>query len=61
VRAAVLTGDGGDGGAMAFCEADSGGNGDISGGAAGVAHGCGRGELGGAELRWPLGAASGFV
>jgi hypothetical protein len=51
----------GDGGATAFREADGGGNGGISGGATGAAHGRGRGELGGAELRWPLGAAGGFM
>jgi hypothetical protein len=57
VRVGVLTRDGG---ATAFCEADGGGNGGISGGAADVAHRRGRGELGGAELRWPLCAAGGF-
>jgi hypothetical protein len=51
MRAGVLTGDGGDGGAMVFHEADGGGNGGISGGAADAARGHGRGELGGAELR----------
>jgi hypothetical protein len=61
VRAGVLTGDGGDGGATAFREADGGGNGGISGGVAGTAHGHGRGELGGTEFRWPLGVAGGFV
>jgi hypothetical protein len=57
VRVGVLTRDGG---ATAFCEADGGGNDGISGGAADVAHRRGRGELGGAELRWPLCAAGGF-
>jgi hypothetical protein len=37
VRAGVLTGDGGDGGAMAFLEVDGGGNDGISGGAANAA------------------------
>jgi hypothetical protein len=37
VRAAVLTGDGGDGGATVFREADGGGNGSISGGATSAA------------------------
>jgi hypothetical protein len=60
VWAGVLTGDGGDGGAMAFREADGGGNSGISGGATGAARGRGRGELGGTELRWPLGAAGSF-
>jgi hypothetical protein len=39
----VHTGDGGDGGTMAFRVADGGGNDDISGGAAGAARGRGRG------------------
>jgi hypothetical protein len=56
-----LTRDGGDGGTMAFREADSGGNCGISGGAAGAAHGHGRDELDSAELRWPLRTAGGFV
>jgi hypothetical protein len=56
-----LTRDGGDGGTMAFREADSGGNCGISGGAAGAAHGRGRDELDSAELRWPLRTAGGFV
>jgi hypothetical protein len=56
-----LTRDGGDGGTMAFREADSGGNCGISGGAAGTAHGRGRDELDSAELRWPLRTAGGFV
>jgi hypothetical protein len=60
VWAGVLTGDRGDGGMMAFREADGGGNSVISGGATGAARGCGRGELSGTELRWPLGAAGGF-
>jgi hypothetical protein len=51
VRAGVLTGDRGDGG----------GNDGISGRVAGAACGRGRGELGGAGLRWPLGAAGGFA
>jgi hypothetical protein len=46
VRAVVLTGEGGDGGATALCEANGGGNGGIACGATGAAHGCGRGELG---------------
>jgi hypothetical protein len=46
VRAVVLTEDRGEGGATAFREADGGGNGGISSGASGVAHGRGRGELG---------------
>jgi hypothetical protein len=51
VGAGVLTGDGGDDGVTAFREADGGGNGSISGRAAGAAHGRGRGELGNAKLR----------
>jgi hypothetical protein len=54
VRAGVISGDEGDGGATAFHKPDGGGNDGISGGAAGR-------ELGGAKLRWPLGVASGFV
>jgi hypothetical protein len=50
VRATVLTGNGGDGGAVVFREADRGGNGNISGRATGAARGRGRGELGGVEL-----------
>jgi hypothetical protein len=61
VWATVLSGNGGDGGAAAFREADRGGNSDISGGATGAARGRGRGELGGVELRWPLGVAGVFV
>jgi hypothetical protein len=56
-----LTRDGGDGGTMAFREADSGGNCGISGGAAGAAHRRGRDKLDSAELRWPLRTAGGFV
>jgi hypothetical protein len=61
MRAGVLTKHGGDGGTTAFCEADGGRNGGISSRAAGVACGRGRGELGGAELRWPLGVAGSFA
>jgi hypothetical protein len=61
VRAGVLTRKRGDGGATAFHEADGGRNGGISGGAADVARGRGRGELSGAELRWPFGTVGGFV
>jgi hypothetical protein len=46
MRVVVLTRDGGDSGATAFCEADGGGNDGISVGAAGAARGCDRGELG---------------
>jgi hypothetical protein len=45
MRVVVLTRDGGDGGATAFCEADGGGNDGISVRAAGAARGCDRGEL----------------
>jgi hypothetical protein len=45
MRAAVLTRDGGDGGATAFHEVNGGGNGGISGRAAGAARGRGRGEV----------------